>query len=138
MDIVKQLKEELSNLDAKREKILELIDTYGSPQPMKEDISKSERYRHIIRDMVKEEKSFHINDIEAEIERQGIDYNKAAVHQALQSLRDAGEVVAVKINKSNQKYYYLSPEGINGSKYKVKDSYLPMPKLFIETVDVKE
>lgn len=137
MEIKKAIQERIAFIDQERAKLVALLDTYDTPiKTESPDISKSDKYKYIIRDLIKEHRAWHITDMEKEFHQRGADFNKGIVHQVLNNLRETGEVMAVKINGSNQKYFYMSPKAANGGSLKVKEDYLPIPREYIEAVEV--
>ena len=138
----KQIREELEIVIAKEETLRRLLDVYGSPVNTNgfgsDEVSKSDRYKHELRRMMRELKPYHINDIKDDIKSRNITWNKAVAHQAIKDLHADGELIKVKINGSNQRYYYMSANAKNGGKYLVKDHFLPMEKVFIDTIEIIE
>lgn len=149
MEFETALKQELSIIEKDRERLderynhlLKTFDVFEIPKngyatngnSVHPNASKSDQYKHVIRELIQVPKSYHITDFESEFERKGFEFNKGLIHQVLNSLRESGELIAVRINKSNQKYYYLSPKGKQGDS--IKDAYLPMPKKYVESLEL--
>lgn len=141
MEFATALKEELSNLDKqqqiiqkRRKYVMEFFEVFGVPQNGHANASKSDQYKHVLRELVKEKKAYHITDIESEFTLRGFEFNKGLIHQVLNSLREDGIIIAVRINKSNQKYYYMNAEAMEGEG--ISDEYLPMPNKFIDNIEL--
>ena len=124
----------LKEIREEEEKLTALLNSYGID--LNGQTTKTERTRNLIRRMIEAPKSYHINDIQKRFEMDGIEFNKALVHQAIETLQDEGGLIKVKINGSNQRYYYMSSKAKNGGEYGIKDLYLPMDKKFIETIEI--
>lgn len=133
-NIQEAIKQRMSILDAEKLKLTQMLEVYELPI-QRNGMSKTEQYKHELKKLFQQNKSWHINDIEVELERRGLHFSKPLVHQCLASLRESGEVTAIRVNGSNQKYFYLSSSGRKGQG--VKDEYLPMPKPYIESVEIK-
>lgn len=145
MELQNAIKERLTTIDKERDELIRLLDIYGieanghaptngRSNGSTSEASKSDRYRHMIRELIKEQRSWHIADMEKEFESQGLDFNKGLIHQCLNSLRESGEVMAIRINGSNQKYYYMNADAKVGNT--VKESYLPMDKKYMESIEL--
>ena len=136
MEHIKEaLKNHLSQLETERERVIALLDIYGTNH-ITDDVSKTERYKAVIRELIPQQRSFHINDFQKEFKDRNIEWNKGLIHQVLRTLRESEEVIAIKINDSNQKYYYASWNAQSGGKYKIKDEYLPIAKEYIDSIEL--
>jgi len=81
-----------------------------------------------IRKLVEHPFSLQIDDIETSFEKYGIEASKSGIHNALRSLRENGDVIAYKVNNSNQMVFYISPDGVDKSlqRFPVKLDYRPV------------
>jgi hypothetical protein len=128
MEIKTAIKQRIAEIENEKVQLTKLLESYGGEQT---DISKSDRCRHVIQDLIKHEKAYHITEIEKHV---GLKDVKGIIHQVLNTLRESGEVIAVRLNGSNQKYYYMSSKAKSGEG--IKDEYLPIPKHYVSQIEV--
>lgn len=131
MDIQTAIKQRLSEIELEHDRLSALLDVYGTSNG--HDRTKSEEYRHELKLLTRQRKAWHITDIEVEFKRKGLGFSKPMVHQALSNLRDSGDILAVRINGSNQKYFYMNPEARDGER--LHKDYLPISDKYIESIE---
>lgn len=95
------------------------------------------RIKSAIRKLLQHEVSLQIDDIRANLENMDVEFTRSAIHNAIRSMRENGELVSYKINRSNHHVYYVNPEGVDMSidKFPVKPEYRPQG---IRSEDVEE
>jgi hypothetical protein len=85
------------------------------------------RVKSAVKKLLEHDVSLQIEDIRANLDRMGVDYNKSAIHNAFKSMRESGDLVSYKINGSNHLVYYMNPEGRDDSieDFPIKPEYRP-------------
>lgn len=134
----KELKEELTHIEG-------LLKVYGVDEEgeqksfeksfypeRKPETKKSEsltsKAKKGIRELIGYPLSYQKEDIKYNLKKMGIDdITKSTLHMALTSLRDDGEVIGYRLNKSNQLVFYMSVNGkdISNERYPIKEKYRP-------------
>jgi hypothetical protein len=134
----KELKEELTHIEG-------LLKVYGINQEVgqqtfeksfyperKPETKKSEsltsKAKKGIRELMEYPLSYQKEDIKYNLKKMGVaDITKSTLHMALTALRDDGEVVGYRLNKSNQLVFYMSVSGkdISNERYPINEKYRP-------------
>jgi len=134
----KELKEELTHIEG----LLKVygVNEDGEQQSFEKDFyperkpetkkteSLTSKAKKGIRELMDYPLSYQKEDIKYNLKKMGIDnITKSTLHMALTSLRNEGEVVGYRINKSNQLVFYMSVNGKDHSneRYPIKEKYRP-------------
>lgn len=148
----KELREELTHIDGLL-KVYGLNGTEGEQQSfgkefypeIKPETKKTETLTSKAKKGIKELMSYPLSyrkeDIRHNLQKMGIDgITKSTLHMALTSLRDDGEVVGYRLNKSNLLVYYMSVDGkdLSNKKFQVKEEYRPKDLPEIEKFEFLE
>lgn len=123
LQVLKKEREQLKkDYRQKRSKLNDLINTYGEPE---NGVSDTERVKRILKQY--DDKAYDIGEFTELIDLEGYDVTRSVIHQALKQLRNSEEILAFRLNKSNQSVYYMSPDGIDRmqEQYPVKTGYRP-------------
>jgi hypothetical protein len=128
MDFIKRLKQEKTVLESRLQYINKLLDTYG--EPVDNGLSQTEATKRKLMEGL--EGAYRINDLLEMLKIQGMDIGRSVVHQALKQLREAGDVLAFRLNGSNQQVYYMMSTGRGSGSYPVKSEYQPVDEQYVE------
>ena len=132
MNIIERLEMEQEKL---KQDVAMLMEVLGLVEK-ENGLATTEQYRKNIRELMERDEAFHINQIISYLESKGIRTNRQSVNQVLKGLRETGDVIAVRYNKSQQKVYYMSKAGLDDSNLGVAKKYRPMPDEYIEHCEV--
>jgi hypothetical protein len=125
---INQLKELKTYHEKSLEHVKRLLDIYGEPE-QDPNLSDTERAKQGLTHI--HDKAYRITELMHFLEMEGLEVNRSIVHNALKQLRINGEIVAFKLNGSNQQVYYMSKEGIGEGEYPVKQSYRPIQQQYV-------